>query len=432
MPVVCATRFTEESRRSVAVAAVLARKRGTPLHLVHVAASGLFGRGASAGAEKQLDDEVQRLQAQGCQASATVLVGRLDEALKDFCERVDAEVLVVGDTARRAPSVMASALDRLAFSVEAPLLVVRDELPFVRWGPDSPLKVMIAFDRTASAAVARDWLVRLAAFGPLELLAAHAFVPEFEYLARRLPIPIPGHGNAALARRIEAEVKAEFEGLPANVAVRLKVEEARGDVGEQLLLWVLSQGVDLVLVGTHRRRSLARLFSVSHKVLLNAPVAVACVPSTTSVPHLARTPAWTSAVAVHDLTESGSRAVAWAASLLKPGSALHVVHVCEEPRTPELEASLSKRLDAGLPVDLGQRGLILSTRLCFGEPEDELETLVVQLDADVLVLGSVDLPEFENSEEGVIAPEVQAQWQLVQTLLERTHRPVLLTPPLVV
>jgi nucleotide-binding universal stress UspA family protein len=220
--------------------------------------------------------------------------------------------------------------------------------------------------------------------------------------------------------------------LPPTVTVRLKVEEATQDVGSQLLAWTSSEGVDLVLLGTHRRRSLGRLFSVSHTLLLNAPASVACVPSTTSLPHLARNPAWTSALAVTDLTESGSRAVAWAASLLHAGHALHVVHVSDQPRTPELDAALRKRLEAALPTDLGARGLTLSTHLCFGEAEDELEALLVQLDADVLVVGSVAVPEFENSEDGVIAPEVQAQWQLVQTLLERAHRPVLVTPPLVV
>jgi nucleotide-binding universal stress UspA family protein len=432
MPVVCATRFTDESKRALTVAAVLARKRGTPLHLVHVAGSGLFGRSVVGSPEKALDDEVQRLIREGCQATGTLLTGRLDEALKAFCAEKDAEILVVGDSAKRAPTLLASSLDQLAFAVEAPLLVVRDDLPFVRWGPDAPLKVMMAFDRTASAAVARDWLVRLAAFGPIQLLGAHAFDPDFEYAARRIPPTIPGTGNQALARRIEAEVRAEFEGLPANVSVRFKVEEVKGDVGEQLLIWTLSEGVDLVLLGTHRRRSLGRLFSVSHKVLLNAPVAVACVPSTTPVPHVARRPAWTSALAVHDLTESGSRAVAWAASLLRPGSALHVVHVSDSPRTPELEAALRRKLDSSLPVDPHTSSLAVSTHLRFGEAEDELEALLVSLDADVLVVGAVDVPEFENSEEGVIAPEVQAQWQLVQTLLERTRRAVLLTPPLVV
>jgi nucleotide-binding universal stress UspA family protein len=432
MPVVCATRFTEESRRALSVAAVLARKRRTPLHLVHVAASGLFGRSVSGSFEQTLEAELARLRAEGLEATGAILAGRLDEVLRDVCRAHDAEVLVVGDTVKRAPTLVASNLDQLAYAVDAPLLVVRDAAPFLRWGPGAPLKVMMAFDRTASSAVARDWVARLAAYGPLELLAAHAFVPQFEYAARRLPAPSGTAGHRALQEAISGEVRAEFGGLPAQVSVRLKVEPVSGDVGTQLLGWIRSEGVDLALVGTHRRRSLARLFSVSHRVLLNAPVTVACVPATTALPHVARSPAWTSALAVTDLTESGSRAVAWAASLLQRGSVLHVVHVSDQPRNPELQAHLRRRLEAELPGDLQGRGLTVLVHLAFGEPEDELETLALQLDVDVLVVGAVDVPEFENSEDGVIAPEVQAQWQLVQTLLERTHRAVLLTPPLVV
>jgi nucleotide-binding universal stress UspA family protein len=69
-------------------------------------------------------------------------------------------------------------------------------------------------------------------------------------------------------------------------------------------------------------------------------------------------------------------------------------------------------------------------RVHHGESEQVLRELAISLDVDVIVLGARALPDFEEADEGVIAPEVTEQWALVQRLLEKTHRPVLLTPPL--
>lgn len=430
MTIVCATRFSEESQHAVNAAVSLARRRNEPLCLVHVMSGGMlqaFSKQLADSAKTALDDEVLRLSKSGVTVTGELLTGKVGEALAKFCAQKDARLLVVGDTAKKATNLLAGSLDKLAYSVEAPLLVVRDERPFERWAEGKPLRVLLAFDRTESSAVARDWVSRLTEYGPIELVATQIYWPIEEYEERQLK---PEEGHLALVGLMQKELEGEFAKVPPSVKVSLRCEMGTGNIANQLLAIAGEEQVDLMLLGTHRRRALGRLFSVSHTIVLQAPMAVACVPSTTTVPHLSRSPAWKTGLVATDFTESGSRAVAWAATLLRPGSTLHVVHVSPERFSAEREVALVKRLSATLPVDVEQNGLKVVAHVLHGEPEDVLRTLINTVDADVLVIGAKSLPEDEIANEGVIIPEINDQWRLVQTLLETTHRPVLLTPPM--
>lgn len=413
-------------------AAAIAKRRSERLYLVHVASGGgLFaGRASPSDSQTVLEAEVARLSAEGLTVKADILNGKFEVAIAKYCAEREAGLLVVGDCEKPAPALMASALDRFALVVDVPLVVVRDEGPFVRWGPDSPLKVMLAFDRTAASAVARDWLVRLAEFGPIHLVATQIYVPEDEYHERGMSPPAPGVAHTALVRVLQKELAREFEGLPPQVTLTARAEASVGDVAEQLIKAASTEKADLMLIGNHRRRALDRLRSVSHKLLLRSPASVACVPSTTPVPDIGTCPSWERLLVASDLTESGSRAIAWAASLLKPGHILHVVHVSETELSPEAEVALKKRMSQSLPLNCNGQGGDVVLHVLTGEPREVLRAAADRFEVDALVIGALDVPEFEEADEFVIAPRVMEQWRLVQTLLETTHRPVLVTPPL--
>ena len=363
MTIVCATRFSEESQHAVAAAAALAKKVGDSLCLVHVTSTGLL-QGHNTQLEETartaLNDEVLRLQKSGVTVSGDLLSGKLGDELARYCAQKEARLLIIGDTAKKTPVLLAGSLDKLAYAVEAPLLVVRDEHPLEAWSEARPLKVMLAFDRTASSAVARDWASRLADFGPVELVATQLYWPREEYEERQLK---PEEGHRGLAALIRQELEAEFSNLPANVKVILRPEMGTGNIANQLLAVAGETQVDLILLGTHRKRALGRLFSVSRTILVQAPMAVICVPQSTTVPHLAKAPAWKVGLVTTDFSEAGSRAIAWAASLLRGnsggagGARLHVVHVAETPFDAEKEVAIVKRLSASLPADVEGSGL---------------------------------------------------------------------------
>ena len=419
MTIVCATRFTEESTRAVSVAAELAKAHQEPLHLVHVLPGGLtrpFTEKMVAAAQLTLEAEAMALGATGVRTHVTVLHGNVERSLSDFCREQKARLLVVGDTARPVSRVLADTFDKLSYSVETPMLVVRDPRPLIAWAQGSArLKAMLAFDRTESSQVARDWIYRLAEFGPIDLLATQVWWPYEEYERRGLPVPPPEEGHRALSTKMKEETVAAVQHLHTNVRGRVRLEMGVGHVAEHLMEIATEEQVDLMVVGTHRRRAFGRLWSVSHQVLAQAPMAVACVPTSresAAAVESTSTPVFTTALAVTDLTPGGNRSVTTALGVVGRGT-VHVVLMTPEPFSSETEAKLVQRVGASLPSDVERNGARVQVHVLHGDPLKELPMACAQLGAQVVCLGSG-------------AAEAEG---LVEAVLAHAKRPVLLAPP---
>ncbi len=389
MTIICATRFSEESSFAARVAADLARKQKQTLWLVHVLPGRVMRSWSDrleAAASSSLEAEATALRQQGLDVQTAVLTGKLDDAISRFCAEKSASLLVVGDTTRAVGVLGANTLDKLAYSVEAPLLVVRDPRPFHAWvDGKAPLKVMLALDQTSSAAIARDWIIRLAKFGALDLVAAHVWWPIEEYERRGLPVPALEEGHKALSAVMAAEAAQALKGLPANVKVRTHLEMGVANIADHLLALANQEQVDVVVLGTHRRRALGRLWSVSHQVLALAPMAVACIPSTVAVPDLSTVPEFRSALAATNFTEAGNRAITMGLGLVGTGT-LHVVHVAQGPLTVETETALLKKLVVVLPPEAERKARVL-VHVVHGEVAKELVATADRLGAQVVCLG---------------------------------------------
>lgn len=279
MTIVCATHFTESSFAAVKVAAGLARKHRQPLWLVSVLPNRNTDDQTQSSVGEALLIEAAALATEGIDTHTAVLHGSIERAVGQFCVEKHALLLVVGDTSHEQSGLFGGTLDKFAYNVELPLLVVRDFKPFEAWTHGTgPLKVMLALDHTWSSAVARDWIGRLAEYGALELVAAHIWWPLDEYARRGLEAPEdPTH--SALMKVMLEETTAALKGLPANVTSRVHLEMGVGHIGAQLLELAVAEQADVLVLGTtphHGPISLLR--SVSHDLLMNAPMSVACVP----------------------------------------------------------------------------------------------------------------------------------------------------------
>jgi nucleotide-binding universal stress UspA family protein len=140
--------------------------------------------------------------------------------------------------------------------------------------------LFLALDRTSASARARDWIARLASYGPLELVAAHLWWPPAEYQRRGLPRPLEADGHDALERVIRRELTRALMGVPA-AGRRLHLEVGRNHLGDQLMRLSIAERADLFIIGTHphgERGAIKRLWSVSREVLSLAPMSVVCVP----------------------------------------------------------------------------------------------------------------------------------------------------------
>ena len=217
---------------------------------------------------------------EGIDTNTTVLHGPIELAVGQFCTEKKAQLLVVGDTSQDTNRMFANTLDKFAYNVDLPLLVVRDFKPFEAWTQGIlPLKVMLALDHTWSSVVARDWITRLSEYGAIDLVAAHIWWPADEYARRGLKVTPPEEAHANISKLMVDETSAALRGLPANVKHRVHLEVGIGHVSEQLLALAGSERVELLVLGTNTHHGpISLLRSVSHDVLMNAPMSVACVP----------------------------------------------------------------------------------------------------------------------------------------------------------
>ncbi|MBS1148799.1 MAG: Universal stress protein, partial [Myxococcaceae bacterium] len=235
MTIVCATEFSEESALAVSVAGELAKKHDQRLVLVHVLTGALaWGTDVEAAASVALAHDANELARSGVKVDVALLEGRLGQSVGQFCLDRNASVLVVGDT-QDTGTLLATTLDKLAYAVEIPMLVVRDPRPFHAWlAEEAPLRVLLALDHSAASAVARNWIFRLAEYGPLDLVGAHIWWPHEEYARRQLAAPSDGSFDG-LARMMATETGNALSTMPANVKHRVHLEMGIGHIDEQLL-----------------------------------------------------------------------------------------------------------------------------------------------------------------------------------------------------
>ena len=142
--------------------------------------------------------------------------------------------------------------------------------------------------RTLPAAIANysdgraSPVTRLCSAGPVALIGAHVYWPPEvrERLHLKGPVPIgKGHPevDAALAREL-----GERLATPAcDVPIDLRIVGGLGRVADHLVQIAEEEGADLMVVGSHQRTPLARLWhgSISHGVIDAAPMSVLCVPT---------------------------------------------------------------------------------------------------------------------------------------------------------
>lgn len=281
MTIVCATHFTASSTDAVAVAAQLARKTGQPLWLVTVLPGlGMTGPGPR---ERAIDDSLHQqadaLRKEGLVVEVAALHGRIERALGKLCTDVNARLLVVGES-RHKTVLLATPIDRIAFGVTVPLLVVRTRDAFEAWAKgERPLRVLLAIDHTWSSAVARDWLTGLSVYGPLEVVATHVWTPAEEFERRGGGKPMTPADEGMMAEALVREAEAALRILPPSIKSRVQLEQGQGHVGEQLLNLAQRERVDMLVLGTHPKKGLlARLTSTSHEVLASGLMSVALVP----------------------------------------------------------------------------------------------------------------------------------------------------------
>jgi nucleotide-binding universal stress UspA family protein len=441
MTILCGTDFTEASVAAVTVASQLAAKLRLPLHLMHSVDLGpeeLYATPKSALvslAEVHLRHQAERLQRAGVHVEVHIKAGAPDEALRALASEVAAQLIVIGALGQRRPDSwqLGSHADRTAQRSHVPVLVVRNSSPFEAWAAGTrPLRIVLGVDASLSSDMAGRWVNDLAHFGPCEVVLAHLYWPPGEF--HRLGLG--GLRNwvdpdVDITRTLEQEYSERFAALFASKNVTCRIEPHLGRLGDGLASLANDEKADLIVVGSHNRGGLARLWegSVSQRVLRCARASVACVPADAQTQ---TTPAIRRVLVATDFSTVGNAAVPLAYSILGTDGTVHLVHVLKTAHDPldpydilvpkvgaNAERVVAARDELAKLIPKDGAGVSASTSIHVleaSDPEKAICQAAERLGADVICLGTHGRSGVSRAVLGSVA----------QAVLAGTRRPVLL------
>ena len=419
MSIICATDFSPEAIAATTLAAELSRQRAVDLRLVFVLPADTaraFGDQVLAKARETLEGEAVRVRKLGAVVTSEVLVGKLHRALALYAAEHKATLVVAGDAAHDPALKASGALARLSQHLEAPLWAVRHPERLLAWARgERILKVMVGVDQTHSTDVAVRWVEQLTRYGKVELVGGHVYFPAAEH--HRLGLPLPrtwdeNHPDLTMALQRELAVK-----LPH----RIRLKPAVGRISDHLCALAADEQADLLVLGTHHRTALGRLWSVSEQCLQSALMSVVCVPSAfaagTVEPSLPRVDR---VLIATDFTPTGDLAVGWGLGILSAGGTATLVHVSPAPLTGAQEGMILERLLSRVPAEARRRGCTIEAHALVGlNPVVAILTAAERFTSSVICLGSRGNTGLSKLVLGSTA----------QGVIEASTRPVLVARP---
>ncbi len=441
MQVLCGTDFSDRAEEAAVLGALLAQRTGGELVLVHVldTRSVLLGpapvlEAIEENARQRLVATAESLRATGAKVITELPAGWPDEAIVAEAKKRSAGLLVMPAIGRRdgAAVRLGKTCERVLRTTETPMLVLRDASPLLAWlRGERALRVLVAYDFTPQADAAVLFAGRLAGLGACQPIVAYVDDPRRE--ASRLGLL---DDRTRAQHHLREEIAERIARALPSLPVEVVVSAHEGEPAASIARLAEREQADLLLVGSHQRNAVERLFtgSVALDLLRDSAVNVLVVPgaavaSTSPLPPVIRR-----IVAATDLSPIGNRAVAHALALAPAGAEVVVVHVVSpnllrngrygRPAHPEfarehaavvaerreaLEALVSGAGDRQVRIDL-----VESDR-----PERALLEAIEREAADLVCAGTI----------GRTGLGAMLLGSTAQTLLRGTRRPILLVQP---
>jgi nucleotide-binding universal stress UspA family protein len=430
MTIVCGTDFSEGAIGAGRVAAAIARRLGEPLELVH----GVDELGAElvAGGPEDAVYDVLRLTARrqaealaaeyGVPVEATVRAGHRDAVVTDVARERAARLVVVSSLGQRKQHrwLLGSVAERIAQASPAPVLVVRAPAVIEAWARgERTLHVLVAVEPTPTSRVALAWACALGQVGPCDLDVVQLVSPAREHERLGVVVPAPGEPmRPEVEDLLVRDLEAWAGPVDAGGRASLRVSPAQGRAEVQLSALASTLHADLVVVGSHRRAGVARLWhgSVSRGVLHLADTNVACIPRGEAAEHLV---SYRRVLVATDFSALANRAVPYAYALVGPGGVVHLVHV-QAGAAGESGEEAQRRLRALVPADAVSRGVETVVEV---SPEPDAAAGIVHLAHRI----GVDATCMATHGRSPLAGAVLGSQ--AQAVVQRASRPVLLIPP---
>jgi nucleotide-binding universal stress UspA family protein len=432
---VCGTDFSDSGKAAVRSAAALAARLGAPLWLVHVVDAGIEYLDTRArdllvsAAEQRLQQESRRLPpAVRRRAETKVLVGTPHDALVAV-PGIPEPGLVVVASQGHAPSPLfrlGGTSEHVAATSSAPVLVVRDAAPFEAWARRvRPLRVVLGVDFAAGSEAAIQWTKELRRAAPCDLTVAHVYYADEAQRRYGRPARSPLSSDPEVERMLSRDLAARVGDIPGQGTVSFRAYRGMGRLADHLLEVAQAEQADLVVVGTHQRRGVARLASVSSGVLHMGRMAVAVIPAREEAPlRTGDVPVVRRVLITTDFSATANRAIPHGYGLLAArGGDVHLLHVVERGRAGRSAASegdLRRRLEALVPAMPGRLGDIAThTEIAHGAVARAIREAAERLGVDVICMASHGRTGLAKTLLGSVAGAV----------LMTSRRPVLVVRP---
>ncbi|HYG76517.1 MAG TPA: universal stress protein [Planctomycetota bacterium] len=444
MSIICGTDFSPLALEAADAAAIIAARFKEPLLLAHVI--GEFAEFSVANREnsndsvqvilrKRLTREAERLrQVHGLTVQEELLSGVADEVLIHLAQRTGARMIVVSHLGRRLPDrwLLGSTAERLAQTSSVPIMIVRRTQPFESWAEGNALNVFVGVDFNATTDAALAITKDLYQQGACHIIAGHIAWPpgEIERLGIKGPmdlVKLAPEAENILKKEVAAKVKrmiplpllVKEERSTKNVRsespdeatpVRIQIVPGLGRTDAHLVQLANQENADLVVVGTHQRTGLSKLWhsSVSRGVLHLANTNVLIAPSRPVEAKELPIPRIANVLVTTDLSECANCAVPYAYSMLSAGSTVHLVHVTHPGFVPDSVHAyrlgghkptadettrhlchLDAQLRALVPAEAEERGI--KTKVSIIEEDDIVKGICAsaeRLGADMVCIGS--------------------------------------------
>ncbi len=347
MNILCATDFSEVASHAARVAGRLAQRFDGSVTLAHcwrlptIDYMGMATGGAEVAetarqcAGEELDKAAAELRRVGATVKTRLVEGDSAHGLAALAHELSANLIVIGTHGRRGSSrmLLGSVAERMMLLTECPIVVVRRAVEDVEvWaGGSRPLKVVVGLDHSAASRAALAWVGELRRKAPCDVSLVHLYWPgtEYERLGLRGPRDL-ARSDDEVTTVIRRELRPLIEGLPGDGQTSLLVVPTWGSPADALINEVEKIRADLLVVGTHQRGAMARVWlgSTAHPAVRICPVPVVCVPGAEESAH--PVPKIRSVLVATDLSPLGNSAIPFAFALPNsPGATVTICHVHE-------------------------------------------------------------------------------------------------------
>lgn len=436
MPIMCGTDFSEGSRPAVVAAAALAsRIKDSELWLVHVvdpSADALADttpkRLAIAAGDRLAEAanalrELTRSHVHHC-----VLHGPPGETLLKFAEARGARLVVVASQGHGKSSVyrVGGTSERVAQSASVPVLVVRDATPFEAWASGQrPLRILLGADWSQSSDPAIRWVKALREAGPCDVTVGHVYYsPVPHHLRPRYDATISelvDERERELERRLEQDLARRMGEMPGTGELTCRPYRGLGRLGDHLIELAEQERADLIVLGSHGKRGLARLASVAAVTLHYSHSSVAVVPAAAHGELVGEVPRVRRVLVPTDFSSAASSAVPYGYALLggQEGE-VYLLHVLPEGRRAE-SAETAARLRSLVPTrGLPEAAVTRTEVITHSNPAHAIVAAAQRLGVDIICMGSHGHTAVRRALLGSVA----------EAVVRESDRPVLVAPSL--